>query len=352
MLIYLTLSTSQNLTKTMELKIALIGKGTVGTCFLQLIIDSRELLMENFKLELKIIGIFEINGAIINENGINIADILKLGINYKDSSDWKDNVKAVDAIPTLKPDLLIETTPTNSKTGEPGLSHITEAIKNKIDVISSNKGPFYLKYEKLKELANEHNVFMRFEATVASAVPIISIRENLASNIILGFRAILNGTSNFILSRMTAEGVSFEIALKEAQELGYAETDPALDIEGYDAAGKLVILANELLGWSKSINDVNIKGISKITPHAIELAKSDGYVIKHLAIAEDTMLLVEPRLIERNSPLNISGTLNVIELQTKNAGPIILMGRGAGGFEAASALLNDLIWIFKQRNLM
>jgi homoserine dehydrogenase len=148
---------------------------------------------------------------------------------------------------------------------------------------------------------------------------------------------------------MTAEGVPFSLALKEAQELGYAEADPTLDIEGVDAAGKLVILANDLLGWSKSINDVNIEGISKITTHTIDLAKSDGYVIKHLAIAENNELVVEPRLIDKYSALNISGNFNVIELETKHAGPIVLMGRGAGGFEAASAIINDLIIITKKR---
>ena len=193
------------------------------------------------------------------------------------------------------------------------------------------------------------NRFEKFEATVASCVPALSIKKNLIGNTFSRIRAILNGTNNYILSRMTAEGISFSAALKEAQELGYAETDPTLDINGYDAAGKLVILSNELLGWSKSIEDVRIKGITNITLHALELAKLDGYVIKHLAIAEKNNLTVEPRLIKRDSPLNIQGTLNLIELQTKYAGDIILMGKGAGGFEAASAILNDLISIAKKR---
>jgi homoserine dehydrogenase len=190
---------------------------------------------------------------------------------------------------------------------------------------------------------------VKFEATVASGVPALSIRNNLIGNTISRIRAILTGTNNYILSRMTAEGISFSLALKEAQELGYAETDPSLDIDGYDSAGKLVILSNALLGWSKSIEDVKIKGITEITPHALELAKLDGYVIKHLAIAENDKLVVEPRLIKSDSPLNVKGTLNIIELQTKFAGDIIIMGKGAGGFEAGAAILNDLISITKER---
>lgn len=332
----------------MDIKIALVGKGTVGTKFLELLEEKKEVLKDDFDLSFKIIGIFEIDGALINESGIDIKRLIEMGENFKQASYWKEGKKAEELIPKLNINLMIETTPTNPDTGEPALSHIIEALNNGIDVISSNKGPFYLEYNKIKKLAKEKNCIVRYEATVASCVPVLAIRDWL-KNEITGIKAILNGTCNYILSRMTTEGISFDIALKEAQELGIAEADPKLDIEGYDAAAKIVILANELLGWSKTSKDVKIKGISTITPQAIELIKSDGLVIKHLAIAEDNEIIVEPRLIERSSPLNVSGTLNVIELNTKYAGPIILMGRGAGGLEAASAILNDLINIAMKR---
>ncbi|MHA1291978.1 MAG: homoserine dehydrogenase [Promethearchaeota archaeon] len=333
----------------MEFNIALIGKGHVGTCFLKLLEEKKEILKKKFNIDIILQGVFEFNGALINENGINLRELLNKDKDFRELPYWKKDVKAIDYIGKLNLNAIIETTPTNSKTGEPALSHIIKAINNNIDVISSNKGPFYLQYKKIKELAKEKHRFVKYEATVASCVPALSIKDSLIGTQIMGIKAILNGTSNYILSRMSSEGISFSIALKEAQELGYAESDPTLDIEGLDAAGKLVILANELLGWSKTINDVEIQGIIKITPQALDLAKSDGYVIKHLAIAEEDNLIVEPRLIERDSPLNISGTLNVIELKTKYAGPIILMGRGAGGFEAATAILNDLIDIALKR---
>ncbi len=333
----------------MKVKVCLIGKGTVGTSFLQLVKNKRDDFKRKFNLEIIVSSIFEHDGALIAENGINIGEVLEAGKYFRNLPYWKEKVRAKDLISTMDANICIETTPTNSETGEPGLSHIIEALNNKIDVISSNKGPFYLEYEKIKNLAKKNNCFVKYEATVASCVPSLGIKEQLIGNEILSIRAILNGTNNFILSRMAAEGVDFAIALKEAQELGFAESDPTLDIEGFDAAGKIVILANDLLGWSKSIDDVKIEGISQIIPHAIDLAKSDGYVIKHLAIAENNELVVEPRLIERYSPLNISGTLNVVELETKYAGSIILMGRGAGGLEAASALINDLLSILKNR---
>jgi len=283
--------------KSMEVKICLIGMGNVGTSFLQLLKEKRDYISVNFNFNCKLVAIFEHDGALINNGGIDLNNLLEDYTNLRKNQYWTSNAKAQDLISTLDIDICIETTPTNPNTGEPALSHILEA---------------------------KMNCFVKFEATVASCVPALSIKESLIGNTIFQIRAILNGTNNYILSRMTAEGVSFSVALKEAQELGYAETDPTLDINGYDAAGKLVILSNELLGWSKSIKDVKIKGITKITPHALELAKLDGYVIKHLAIAEDNNLTVEPRLVKRDSPLNIQGTLNLIELQTRYAGSIIL----------------------------
>jgi homoserine dehydrogenase len=332
-----------------NVNICLIGKGIVGTSLIQLLYEKKTFFEQKFNLNFIVNSIFEIDGALIKEDGIDLKEVLDVGDDFRNLPYWKRDVKVIDLISKLDISICIETTPTNPKTGEPGLTHIIEALNNSIDVISSNKGPFYLEYEKIKNLAKQQNCYVKFEATVASCVPSLGIKEDLIGNEILGIRAILNGTSNFILSRMTAEGVDFPLALKEAQELGYAESDPTLDIDGYDAAGKLVILANELLGWSKSITDVKVEGISKVTPHAIELAKPDGFVIKHLAIAENGELSVEPRLIDKYSPLNISGTLNIVELETKYAGPIILMGRGAGGFEAASAIINDLITISRKR---
>jgi len=333
----------------MEVKIALIGKGNVGSKLLELIEQKKQILKDRFNFTIKIIAIFEIDGVLINESGINLKELLKKGENFKETSLWEKGKKAKDLIQKMDINMIIETTPTNPDNGEPGLSHIIEALNNGIDVISSNKGPFYLQYGRIKDLARKNKCYVKYEAAVASAVPALSIAENLIGNQIIKIKAILNGTCNYILSRMSAEGVSFSIALKEAQELGIAEADPTLDIEGFDAGGKLVIIANELMGYSNTIKDVKISGITNITPQAIELAKSDGYVIKHLALVENGELIVEPRLIKKDSPLNISGALNVIEYETKFAGPIVLMGRGAGGYEAATAILNDLINIAKIR---
>jgi homoserine dehydrogenase len=148
---------------------------------------------------------------------------------------------------------------------------------------------------------------------------------------------------------MTYERTSFESALKTAQELGYAEADPAADVEGIDAASKTVILANGLFGMNKGIDDVYIQGITKVTPEAIELAGNENFLIKHIASIEDGQIEVAPRLIQKTSPLAVDGTLNVVSLQTDLAKEITIIGRGAGGEETASAILSDVVNIHLTR---
>ena len=333
----------------MEFKIGLIGKGVVGTCFLQLLNEMKNDIAQKYDASCKVIAVFKSDGALIAKEGLDLEEVIKNFNSLKISKLWHMNAKATDFISQLGLNICIETTPTNSTDGEPALKHIVEALNNNIDVISSNKAPFYLEYEKIKNLAIQNKCFVRYEATVGSSIPILSIKENLLGTLIVGIKAILNGTNNYILSRMTSESIPFSIALKESQELGYAEADPSLDIEGFDAAGKLVIIANELLGRSYKIGDVQIEGISKITTQAIELAKLDGYVIKHLAIVEGEGIYVEPRLIKKDSALNVGGTSNIIEIETKHIGSLYLTGNGAGGYEAASAILNDLLYIIRER---
>jgi homoserine dehydrogenase len=332
-----------------EYKIGLIGKGVVGTCFLQLLNEMKNEIAQKYDASFKVIAVFKSDGALVAKEGLDLEEIIKNFNFLKESNLWHMNAKATNFISQLGINICIETTPTNSIDGNPALNHIVEALNNKIDVISSNKAPFYFEYEKIKNLAIQNKCFVRYEATVGSSIPILSIKDNLLGISIVGIKAILNGTNNYILSRMTSESIPFSVALKEAQELGYAEADPSLDIEGFDAAGKLVIIANELLDRYYKIRDVKIEGISKITPQAIELAKSDGYVIKHLAIAEENEIVVEPRLIKKDSPLNVDGTSNIIEIETKHIGSLFLTGNGAGGFEAASAILNDLLYIIRER---
>lgn len=333
------------------ISIGLIGLGIVGSNLISIIHENGEFYKNQYGLDFVFNAIFEFDGALINENGLNLKEIMN-SEDIRSLSSWTVGIKAEEYIPKLKAEIIIEATPVNSETGEPALKHILTALNSKKHVITPNKAPFYLKYHEIIKTAEKNGVSVKFEATVGSAIPLLSIKKTLAGNRITKIVAVLNGTSNYILSRMTNEGVDFELALKEAQELGISETDPTLDIEGYDAAGKLVILANHLMGMNKTIKDVKISGITHVNKQIIELASKDKKLVKHLGIAKKNgELEVSLKLIKDNSPLAVDGTLNAVYFETDLAGEIILTGRGAGGPEAAAGIISDIINICREYRL-
>ncbi|MBR4217313.1 MAG: homoserine dehydrogenase, partial [Candidatus Methanomethylophilaceae archaeon] len=200
------------------------------------------------------------------------------------------------------------------------------------------------------DLAKKNGCLLRFEGSVGGAMPIINLcTEDLMGEKIISIRGIFNGTCNYILSKMD-KGQPFDQALKEAQQLGYAETDPTNDIEGYDSACKVAILANSVFGRNVTFDDVKITGITSITDEAVAMAASRNMVIRLIGEVTDTKLEVGPRLIPKGHPLSISGTLNTAQILTDMAGPVTVSGRGAGRKETASAILSDLIAIMDKRH--
>ncbi|MDR0198319.1 MAG: homoserine dehydrogenase, partial [Methanomassiliicoccaceae archaeon] len=223
------------------------------------------------------------------------------------------------------------------------------ALRHGKDVITVNKGPLALKYKELNRLAKRKGAIIRFEGSVGGAMPIINLcSENLKGEHVKSIRGIFNGTCNFILSRMD-NGLPFEQALKEAQQLGYAESDPTYDIEGIDTACKVVILANSIFRRNVTFSDVSITGITSVSTEAITLADEQNMVIRLIGEVSDTVLEVSPRLIPKGHPLSVSGTLNTAQILTDLAGPITISGKGAGRIETASAILSDLIAIMDRR---
>jgi homoserine dehydrogenase len=173
------------------------------------------------------------------------------------------------------------------------------------------------------------------------------VRETLPADEVKSMEGILNGTTNYILTKMSRGGMDLEIALREAQELGYAEADPTYDVEGIDAAAKAVILANDIMGWKKEFSEVEISGIMGITKEAVQLAKKNGYVIKLIAEIKDNRLSVGPKLIPEDHPLNIESNLNAVMFKTDIGKDVTIIGRGAGGRETQSAVFSDVIRISK-----
>jgi len=187
----------------------------------------------------------------------------------------------MDVVKESDYDILVEVTPTDAKTGQPGISYITEALKRGKHVVTSNKGPVALKYRELTELATRKGVRFLFEATVGGSMPVFNLmRGPLAGNEVMSIEGIFNGTCNYILTRMASEGLPYDMVLSEAKELGIAEADPTYDVEGIDTALKMVILANSVFGMDVRLEDVDRVGISSVCLEALKLAGEADMVIK------------------------------------------------------------------------
>jgi homoserine dehydrogenase len=232
---------------------------------------------------------------------------------------------------------------------EPARGLIIEALKSGKPVVTANKELLSNVGKELFETAEGAGVDLLFEASVAGGIPLIRpLRESLAGDRIRRVLGIVNGTTNFILTRMSETGTSFHEALAEAQTLGYAERDPTADVEGYDAAAKAAIISSIAFGARVVAGDVYREGISSITAHDIVSARELGYVVKLLAIAEEVegevAVRVHPAMVPLTHPLaSVRESFNAVFIEGDAVGELMLYGRGAGGYPTASAVLGDLV---------
>jgi homoserine dehydrogenase len=338
-----------------QMKLCVLGFGAVGQGVAKVIQMKHDELLEKYNLDLVVTAISDRSGAAINPDGLDLGIALNTKEETRKMKEYPEyGVADIDGLGVLDKaeyDCLVEVTPTNIEDGEPTQSHILKAMNAGKAVVTSNKGPLALNFKTLINAARENNVKFRFEAAVGGTMPVINLaRETLAGNKIYSVQGILNGTTNYILSRMAKEGSEYNQTLKEAQELGIAETDPYQDVEGLDAACKIVIIANSLMGWDVTLKDVSLTGISKISSDAVELALKDGYLVKLVAEAADDKLTVAPMLVKEGSPFAVDGTLNVIKFKTDLSEDVTVVGVGAGSIETASAILSDIINIGKHKD--
>jgi homoserine dehydrogenase len=329
-----------------DVKIALVGYGIVGHGVVDVLSRKRKILRE-MGLNLMLVSVTDHTGTIASVEGIDGEKILGEKTLGKVATSSMKGKEAIDAIDS---DLVIEVTPTNIVHGQPGLGHMEAALTGGKHVVTSNKGPLVVSFNKLHRMAEDNGVLLKFEATVGGTMPLISLVERtLVGNTILGIRGVFNGTCNYILTRMSEESIPYAHALSEAQDLGIAEADPSYDVEGVDTAGKVVILANALFGMNIKYSDVEVTGIGGITPEALALAKEKGYAIK--LIGDVPALTVRPTLVPLASPINVSGTLNSAAIYTDLSGTITVTGLGAGSIETASAILSDVISIYRTKRI-
>jgi len=329
------------------MRIILIGFGVVGQSFAQIIIRREAELVKNYGFRPKIVAIVDKGGAAINPKGLDLEEMLLLkgekGTVAASHENGHLGMPALDVIESVEAEALVEATPTNIKNGEPGLSHIKTAFKTGKHVVTTNKGPLALALPALIELADYNKVYLRFSGTVGAGTPILELAKKcLLGDRIVSIRGILNGTTNYILTEMDEKHITFQQALENAQKLGYAEADPLMDVDGIDAACKLVIIANWIMNKKVTLKDVNVQGIRHITVQAIEEAAKKGCTIKLIGFINGN-LKVKPTEISRHDPLSVRGVLNAVTFVSEFAGEETIIGRGAGGMETASAILRDLL---------
>ena len=339
----------------MHFKLAFIGFGTVGQGLAEILIEKKQMLAQKYDFHYSVVAISDIlKGSVYDENGLDLKKTLELVKNGKKITEYPSGKKDMDSLTTIKKtnaDTIIEITYTDIKTGEPATTHIKTALNAGKNVVSTNKGPVVREVRALLDLAKKKNVFYGFEGVVLAGTPALNLAKlTLAGNKIKGFKGILNGTTNYILTKM-GEEMSYQDALKKAQELGYAEADPTADVEGFDAMGKVVILTNVALEKNITIKDVQRKGITEITQKDIKSAKTEGKVWKLIGSAElqengSVKARIWPEKLPLSDPLaGVSGATNALTYYTDELGAVTIVGPGAGKRETGFALLIDLLEI-------
>ncbi len=339
-------------------RLILVGFGVVGQGFVRLLADKQSFLQERYSVDLRLVGVANSrHGLIYDDAGLHLPTLIELASVKRPLTDYpgaQHYSTALDGILTIDADVLIEASPTNLRDAQPALSHIRTALVRKMHVVTANKGPGALAAGELFALAREHGVQVRMESAVMAGTPVLStIREGMAGASITAARGILNGTTNYILTAMSA-GQSYADALADAQAKGYAETDPTADVEGFDAVAKTMILANLVFGQQLRVEDIYCKGISHITQLEMQAASDAGERIKLIAslrrrAGQDGQpatleASVQPVALPLNDPLaRVDGAMNALSIEADTLSSVTIIGPGAGGIETAQGLLADVL---------
>lgn len=323
------------------MRVALVGFGAVGC-------GVAEAVREGVPFDCTVVGIADSSSAARDPDGLDLEVALERKAETGRVGDESDGPAALVA--EAEYDVLIEASPTTLGDAEPAYGHMTTALERGADVVTSNKGPLAMRYDDLMATAAQHGGRVRMEGAVGGAMPVVNtVTESLAGNEVTAARGILNGTCNFILTRMLEEGLPYDHVLGEAQDMGIAEADPTFDVEGIDTALKCVILSNVLFEETRTLDDAEIEGITEVTPDALRLARDSGHVVKLVGEVDADGLTVAPRLVPTGSALDVGGTLNVVAFDTALAGEVTVTGRGAGSTETASAIVSDLAALARER---
>jgi len=320
------------------LRVALLGCGVVGSQVARLLVEHADDLAQRVGTSLELVGAL-VRDASIPRDGISSTLL---------------TTDADELLVNRKPDIVIELLGGI----EPARELILTAMRNGASVVTANKALLALDGASLHDAAAEHGVDLAFEASVAGAIPLLRpLKESLAGDSVKRVLGIVNGTTNYILTRMDESGAAYDDALAEAQVLGYAEADPTADVDGLDAAAKAAILAGLAFHTRVTSNDVQAEGISRVTAADVDAARAMGHVIKLLAVAEladdgGIGVRVNPAMVPRTHPLaSVREAFNAVFVEAEAAGELMFYGRGAGGAPTASAVLGDVVALARNRVL-
>jgi homoserine dehydrogenase len=330
------------------MRIQLIGFGNVGKNLVGLVKEKEEAL-DLLGIPISVVSVSDSKGTAIDREGLELDDILVQrggGLKYLDR--YVPNYSAVEAIKNIPSDVVVELTQ-STVSGEPGLSHVKTALTTKKNVVTANKGPLVADYKELVELAKRNGVRLLYEATVAAHLPVFCMIDSCFKvDELLSLQGILNATSNFMIGEME-NGGSFDNALKRAIRDGWAETDGTDDVDGVDAARKVVILANSLFKMNSKIKDVKTQGIRDIEPLVRKAAKLNRKVKLLCEIARRGNILklsVAPKIIAADDPLNtVNGGDMALKLNFKNSRQVFVSVQFLGPEQTAQAVLNDIVRI-------
>jgi homoserine dehydrogenase len=340
-----------------------VGLGTVGQWLLRALHSHSGRLADRHGVSVTVVGVANArDGFVYDGDGIDIASVLDLiadGRSIAEQPGVSHFSSALDGLAGTDADVLVEVTASPAGDGEPGLSHMREALGRGIPVVTSNKWPVALHGVELAGLARSRGAALRAESTVMSGTPLLGpLIEGLAGTIPIDLRGIVNATANFILSAM-ASGRSYDEALAEAQEAGLAERGIEADVEGYDAQAKVMILAGLVFGRQLRPDQVECRGISGIPRAEVDEAVAAGGRIRHVATlrfsepdgAGDVSARVAPVLLPGDDPLaHIAGTTNAVICRAEPVGEIAIAGPGAGLELAGQGVLSDLIAVARSRS--
>jgi homoserine dehydrogenase len=336
--------------------VVLTGFGHVSRAFTTLLSEKRSEIEKRYGLRFEVMAVVKADGCLFSGEPLEIGPIPhQAGRRIEEDPAWRRGMRFADIFkPSGQGGCLVECTPSDLKTGEPGLSYIIVALESGWNVVTASKGALVTAFRKLRTMAAAQGLALKFSGATAAALPTLDIGlVSLAGARIESIQGILNGTSNYILTKM-AEGFSYEKALQEAQSWGIAEPDPSDDVEGRDSAAKLLLIANACLDTDFCLEDVRIKGIAGLPAAFMSDAAAAGKSVKLLASASPRKsgrawgLEVRPSLIDSSHPLfYVNGTEKGISFFADTMGTVTLTGGRSNPRGAAAALLKDLINIYR-----